>query len=360
MHNDFTYSQIACYKRCPLKWYFKYLRLLQPRTRSKAFEIGSYVHHLLEQFYMLPQEKDMTDVELKEAVFKASTDYYDDKTKDLFEEEIDGVADIRCDAEEITNRYMDKYMVDHEKYSPLWVEKEFAIKIRNPQGRRTRDILRGKFDMGVTDEFDTAWLFEHKTTGISVDNRLETVDLDEQLDLYQMVADTVPDLLPDFGGIVFNIMRKKPPTIPRVLQRPAGSLSKAKDIDTTYDVYMESIRKHGLNPADYAEILGILKEKGDTFFGRKLVQRSQSRINNVRNSLYYTVKRIKDNAKQYEKTNDLNVFNRTPNFMCPRDCEYCELCIMQSKQCDWEGHAMATFDIRETLNPELSGVDLME
>lgn len=360
MHNDFTYSQITCYKRCPLKWYFKYFKMLEPRTRSKAFEIGSYVHHLLEQFYMLPQGKEMTDVELKEAVLKASTDYYDEKTKEMFEDEINGVAEIRCDAEEIAMRYMDKYMVDHEKYTPLWVEKEFAIKIRNPQGKKTKDILRGKFDMGAVDEFDTAWLFEHKTTGISVENRLDTIDLDEQLDLYQMVADTVPEILPDFGGIIFNIMRKKPPTIPRVLQKPAGTLSRAKDIDTTYDIYMETIHKHGLNPADYSDILGILKEKGDTFYGRKLVQRSQGRIDNVRSGLYYAVKKIKDNVKLFEKKNDINVFHRTPNFMCSRDCSYCELCIMQSKHCDWEGYAMASFDIRETLNPELSSVDVME
>jgi hypothetical protein len=255
---------------------------------------------------------------------------------------------------------MDKWMKDFEKYTVLWSEKEFAIRIRDLRGYRTHDVLRGKFDIGMMDEFETSWLFETKTTARGVDERIKTIDIDEQIDLYQMVCEFVPDLLPNFGGIVYNVVRKKSPTIPRILQRPAGTLSKAKDIDTTYEVYLNTILEHGLNPADYQDILAILKEKGDRFYDRRIIVRDKQRIDNVKKSLYYTVKEIKNNAKLYRSKQDINTFHRTPSFMCPKMCDYCELCIMQSKNADWTSYAKDTFEIRDKTNPELEQVDIME
>lgn len=361
---NFTYSSIACSKRCMFKYYLKYMLWISSTRFIKPLEMGSYVHMLLDRFYMIPTEKDLTDVELRQEIQNESEKYFQSKVESLFEEETekrDEFAALKIETDQIVKRYMDKYMYnDMSKYTTLWCEKEFAIKIRDLRNYKTKDVLRGKLDAGLVDEFDTSWLFENKTTSESIADRLNFIDIDEQMSTYTMACSYLPELLPNFGGSIYNVIRKKAPTIPKVLQRPAGSLSKAINIDTTYEVYMETILANGLNPNDYLEILGILKAKGDTFYGRKIVARDDRQIRNFRQMLYFQVRRIKDIIKQFEKTHTDNVFAKNATYMCTRDCEYCQLCIMHSKNADWKNYAANAFTVRDRLNPELEGVEVMD
>jgi len=354
---DYTTSQLACYKACPKKWYYRFLRMLEPIGTKRSLELGSYVHHLLDAFYNPTGtgQAFCTDESLQavaesrySGMLEASEKYFLDKTKDLFEEETEKYADMRIEAEAIVTRYIEKNADDLSKYWILATEKEFSIPIYSPAGKRTRDKLMGKFDMIVRDEFDTVWFFEHKTTGDSVDNRFETIELEEQLNNYILVASCMYE---DFGGGILNVIRKKAPRLPEPLKK--GGLSRAKDIDTTYELYMEALQQYGYDPAEYTEILSILKEKGDRFFGRKVVSRKPQQILETRNEIFYTVQAIKAQTKLYNKTKDDAVFYRTPNFMC-KNCQYCNLCILDSKKGDVEGYIAGNFTVRETLNPELS------
>jgi hypothetical protein len=345
---DFTYSQISCYKRCPLKWFFRYNLLLKPRTISKALETGSHVHHLLDVFY---QSKTDSSEEILNNIQNESDVRFKESTKGMFDEELSTMLEIKQQSEQIMQRYVEMWKEDLKKYQILWTEREFAIKIRNTSGKRTQDVLRGKLDMGLMDAYNMSWLVENKTTAQSIENRLDTVDLDEQIDLYLMACNYLDYLLPNFSGVLYNVIRKKPPTIPRMLMRPAGTLSKAKDIDTTYEIYMEEILKNGLNPNDYADILAILKEKGNTFYGRAIVPRSKERIKDVEVALFYTVRRIKENLQLYFKKKDINVFCKSPNLMCSRDCSYFEMCIMHSKKADWVSYANNSYDKYDANNP---------
>lgn len=354
---EYTTSQLACYKACPKKWYYRFKLMLDPVGYKRTLELGSYVHHLLDIFYNPTNtvQPFCTEASLQViaenryiGMLAASEKYYAEKTKDLFEDECVKYDNLRYEAEAIVTRYIEKNADDLSKYSILATEKEFSIPIYSSTGKRTRDKLMGKFDMIAGDEFETIWFFEHKTTGDSVDNRFETVELEEQLNNYILVASCIYE---DFGGGILNIIRKKAPRMPEPLKK--GGLSRAKDIDTTYELYMEALEKYGYNPAEYTEILSILKEKGDRFFGRKIVSRKPHQILETRNEIYYTVQNIKAQTKLYNKTKDPAVFYRTPNFMC-KNCQYCNLCILNSKKGDIDNYIAGNFTIRETLNPELS------
>jgi len=355
---EYTTSQLACYKGCPKKWFYRFLRMLDPIGHKRTLELGSYVHHLLDSFYN-PEGKGQpfcTDVSLQATaesryagMLNASQKYFDDKTKDLFEEETNNYISMRTEAEAIVTRYIEKNADDLSKYWVLATEKEFCIPIYSANGKRTRDKLRGKFDMIVRDEFETIWFFEHKTTADGVDSRFETVELEEQLNNYTLVASTMYE---DYGGGVLNVIRKKAPRLPEPLKSGKG-LSKAKDIDTTEELYLDAIKQYGYDPNEYVEILGILREKGDRFFGRKIITRKPQQILETRDEIYFTVQAIKAQTKLYNKSKNEAVFYRTPNFMC-KNCQYCNLCILDSKKGDVEGYIDGNFTIRETLNPELS------
>ena len=359
---QFTTSQLACFKGCPKKWFYRFVKLLDPVGHKRNLELGSYVHYLLDQFY----NPGGTGAEILTAgthgdslqalaekrygwMMAESQNYFEAKTENLFEEEAAKFVELREEAEAIITRYIEINADDLSKYCVLATELEFDIPVYSPNGKRTRDRFMGKFDMIVKDEFDTIWFFEHKTTADSVDNRFDTIELEEQLNNYTLVASTMYE---DYGGGILNVIRKKAPRRPTPLKK--GDLSRAKDIDTTYDLYMEAIKEYNMNPADYAEILGVLKEKGDRFFGRKTISRKPYQILETRDEIWYTVQAIKAMLRLYKKTGSEAVFYRTPNFMCGKSCQYCNLCMMDSKKGDLESYIAGNFTKRESMNPELS------
>lgn len=358
---EYTTSQLACLKNCPKKWFYKFYMMLDSIKTKKSLELGSYVHHLLDEFYNPSDESTMQSnllgtISLEDfakeryaGVLAASEKYFEKKTENLFEEEMQQFVELREEAEAIVTRYIEQNAEDLERYNVISTEKEFTVPIYNSNGKRTRDVLRGKFDMIVEDMFTTVWFFEHKTTSDSVDNRFDTIELEEQLNNYIMVASGMYGDF--FGGGILNVIRKKAPRVPEPLKR--GGLSRDKKIDTTYDLYMEAIKKYGYNASDYSEILGILMEKGDRFFGRKIVSRKPFQILETRDEIYYTILALRELLSLYRKTKNPAVFYRTPTFMC-KSCQYCNLCILDSKKGDVNNYIAGNFIKRDVVNPELS------
>lgn len=359
---EYTTSQLACFKRCPKKWFYSYYKLLDPVKFRKTLELGSYVHYLLDAFYKPVDEEfntklittdSLQDVAMQRysGVLVASEKYFEEKTANLFEEEMMKFVEMRQEAEAIVTRYIEQNAEDLEKYNVIATEKEFKIPVYNNNGKRTRDFLRGKLDMVVEDMFTTIWFFEHKTTSDSVDNRFDTVELEEQLNNYIMVTS---GLYGDyFGGGILNVIRKKAPRLPEPLKSGKG-LSKDKKIDTTYDLYLEAIHKYGYDPNDYTEMLGILKEKGDRFYGRKIVSRKPYQILETRDEIYFTIQSIKELLRLYKKTGNEAVFYRVPTFMCGNMCDFCNLCMLDSKKGDVENYIAGNFTKRNFVNRELT------
>lgn len=357
---EYSTSQITCHKKCKKQWFYRFLLMLDSLGFKKNLELGSYVHHLLDEFY-LPSDMsircELIDAATLQVVIQsryewvltASQKYFDEKTKDLFEEEMQKYFDMRDEAEAIVTRYISNNAEDLLKFSILATEQEFCIPVYNPKGKPTKDQFRGKFDMIVMDEFDSTWFYEHKTTALSVDNRFEDVDLEIQLNNYFMVASKMYE---DFAGGVLNVIRKKAPRIPEPL-KSGKSLSVDKKIDTTYELYLEAIEKYGFKKEDYTEILNILKEKGDRFFGRMIVSRSQAQLDETRNEIFYAIKQIKADVKAFEKSKDESIFFRCPDMFC-KNCSYFNLCILDSKKGDIKDYITSNFTKRLAMNPELS------
>jgi len=67
-------------------------------------------------------------------------------------------------------------------------------------------------------------------------------------------------------GIIWDHVRSKAPTVPKVLK--SGELSQAKNIDTTYDTYLQAITDNGLDINGYKEYLGTLVGRENRFYRR--------------------------------------------------------------------------------------------
>ena len=64
--------------------------------------------------------------------------------------------------------------------------------------------------------------------------------------------------------------------VPKLLAK--GGTSQDQSIDTTYEVYRETLAERGQDPADYQGILQMLLERGNTFFVRQRVHRNPQEL----------------------------------------------------------------------------------
>src|SRR5690606_22681189 len=85
---------------------------------------------------------------------------------------------------------------------------------------------------------------------------------------------------PQPDGVAWNYILKKPPGVPELLK--SGELSKRK-IMTTPEIYMAEIKRHKLDPKDYADILKQLEENEDKFFHRAYLPVNQKIMDTIYN-----------------------------------------------------------------------------
>jgi hypothetical protein len=173
----------------------------------------------------------------------------------------------------------------------LDMETVFNVPILTEGGRPSSRVwLGGRFDGIVRRRDDgSLWLFESKTSR-SILELQKTLAFDEQAGGYIYAAQLL--LGEQIYGVVYNIMRKKVPTRPRVLN--TGELSKNKNIDSTFAYYWSCIEdQHPDLPKEakvesYRDILEHLNNKGNTFFSRTVIRRTEAEIEELARNLRVT------------------------------------------------------------------------
>jgi hypothetical protein len=174
-----------------------------------------------------------------------------------------------------------------------------------PSGRgSTKYQLRFKPD-GIVVKDGELWLWEDKAWKIIDRTSLKMLQMDEQCGFYlwglRQLIDRgeapaeVQAAFDEYGypaGVVYNVLRKKLPTVPKQLKD--GSTSRDKAIDTTEEVYRQTLTERGQDPADYAEILDVLREKGNTFFVRQPVYRNESELQEIGQRIYQATRLVSE------------------------------------------------------------------
>lgn len=121
----------------------------------------------------------------------------------------------------------------------------------------------------ITQDDDGIWLWEHKTGANIPDAERRLKDLQTMV----YVALVEEELGYEIAGIQWNYLRTKEPTVPTVLKSGpgAGRLTLRKDIDSTWEVYHQTIVDNGDDPEDeyYLEVRERLEDREErTFFPR--------------------------------------------------------------------------------------------
>lgn len=331
-----SYTKIRDWKRCRNMYKYKHDWKLTPKAAQMRPESGTYMHELLRAHYK------------NENWVKASEAHWRAKTKGMLMEERNQYADMRHEVEVIFQRYLDEYKERDKEWNIWAVEEPFGVFIPANSGRNSQTKLYGILDLVAEEKrTGTVWLWDHKYTSRDFDSFESSLELDEQANYYlwgmqQLLR--LENINSPIAGIMFNLIRAKVPTQPKLLaprtkaDKDAGrspGISQAKDIDTTAELYMKAILDNGFDPKDYEEVLSHLAVRDKPFFKRLPIVRTEHNLTLIGKELYQTSLDMRSNNCMRNSTKD-----------CSWDCPFHELCIMEFKGADYKFYADVHFDRR--------------
>lgn len=291
-------SRIKVFRRCPKQYEFKYIMGLRSKRKSVQLERGSWIHELL-----------MIDADGED--WRDHHSILTKKFYNLFEEERESLGDLPRECARIMRSYKRTYGRDEKRY--LTIDSEMDEIVTLPNGLQLHMII----DRIVWDrKLKGMWIWDYKTrkTFEESDNNL----LDPQGGLYYDGLRKMGGYEPILGFVLDEI-RTKAPAIPALLK--SGQLSKRKNIDTDVWTYMSAIRRHDLNPTNYADILRLIAARQkDRFFRRVAIPKDPPLRRALRNEALQT-------ASSIERAVELGEYPRTFDKSCAWMCDYRDICI---------------------------------
>ncbi len=340
-----TDSQI--FRQCRLKWRLGSKSQLnyEPKKPTVALWLGTGIHIALEAYY----EGKLRGVIVEpDEVFE---DWADQWIKKIREDVpfLDGEQDQQLlDARELglgMLRHYIEWAAFEDDFDVIMVEHNFEILIAETDEHRW--MYNGRLDLVIQNR-QGFWVVDHKTTATLTGTDTQKLLLDEQLGSYIFAAGLT--LGKPIQGAMYNFLRKKLPTLPKELIN--GGLSKAKNIDTTEEVYRAAIKVARENPNDYIDILQILADKGNTFFHREYVTRNVKEI-------VHMMERLVDIDRDMMLAEEFKRFYPTPDFIRCGMCPFIGVCVLYAEDGDVEFLLRNSFRKREK-KEDLLWLDVVE
>lgn len=286
-------SDIRTFRSCRRKWEWSspLKQNLEPQVPYIPFFTGKALHAALEYYYRdaVPFNETVDKyLASEEANMEELTQLWDSE-KESFEEQVELIRDM-------IDHYAMWQLQDTRKYADrnlefIALEQGFEIPL---PGMPADVTLGGRFD-GVVRHRETGeyWIWETKTSR-SILELTKSLSNDEQCGVYMYAASQMLDV--PIAGVLYNIIRKKAPTIPNTLQ--SGAISKAKNIDTTSFVYRSTILEHFPDwseetiQEEYGDILRTLLDNDSKYFLRYPVYRSKTELKNLMENVLATAKEM--------------------------------------------------------------------
>lgn len=303
-----SYSKLKDWKWCRQLYYYRHVEGLRPRKKSNPLYMGSMLHDMLEVFN-------------KGGEWRIILGDYKRRFEKLFIIEQEDLGDIVESAERIMEGYIKKW---GEPFPFITIEE----KMTGIKFIRGTDLTI-KTDGVIEDKGQ--WLIEHKSTKRFSPDQLSLFNPQGILYLWGLRQRGIK-----VKGILWDYIRTKPPTIPRVLKD--GTVSRKQSIDTNYDTYLNTILTSGNDAADYVDFLDMLKNKGEVFYRRTLLVIPEPTIKLVIDDLKQTA--IEISRLQYYPTRNINTIT------C-RGCQFRRVCEAVLNNLDADFIKKKDFKIRE-------------
>jgi RecB family exonuclease len=250
------------FKRCRVLWDFgsKIRQNYEPIQRIEALDFGTAMHKALEAYYQPTTwgNQGLMEHNARQTFLNACKEVGMRVKLGALEFE-ERWEELRTLGLGMLDFYF-AYAPNQDSFTPKFVEVEFEVPIPGLQDT----VYQGRIDLIVEDEYGY-WLIDHKTTAQLA--QTEWLALDDQCSSYAWAIKMKLGL--EVRGVIYNELRKKAPSKPRVLRD--GTLSVAKNQDTTYETYLQAIREGGYSEKAYQPMLDYLKMNARQFVRRTKV-----------------------------------------------------------------------------------------
>ena len=187
------------YKKCAKYFYWRYIRGLVPKLTPRKLLYGRAVHAGLAAWYMAPSEDPL--MKQAAAVDSFRADMVEAKPEYFMLEDFD--ADLVAGVQ-VMQEYALAYPV--ENYIPEAVEQELECLVND----HTR--FTGRVDLVMRDLRGNVFIFDHKTTGWSMDMLARTLQISDQSVAYMLLWNANHPDEPAMG-VVYNVLRQYKKTI---------------------------------------------------------------------------------------------------------------------------------------------------
>ena len=309
-------SDIQTWKRCRRKWDFTApgQQHLEPDIPNKNLWLGSLVHEALADYYdtgVLPVQA------FSQVIQKRTPTNLSAEDKEVF----------------LANEELGKGMLKHyyawsqeedKHYKMIGAEIPFEVPIKNSAGKLIYKFA-GTFDGVIWDKQDREYYILETKTAAKM-GPWTFLESDEQVTNYLLAAEMVFDF--PVAGVLYNVLRKKLPTKPKVLKN--GKLSTSASIATTYQAYLQTVLAHGLDPMDYDEHLTYLEAQSNEFFHREHVTRSKHQLAVA----LYELEEVAEDMSQVER---ISLYaSRTRD--CEWQCQFLAPCQMMDDGWDFKAY----------------------
>ena len=309
------------YKRCPKKWYWKWLRGLTPRTENpSALSLGTWVHAAFAVWYASGFKRWGRLVDHFETVSEAS---FDRHFNSATEQQIEKARQLQM----LGVAMMQAYENHYDKDSKVNVIKtELPLEFEISDGNKIIAIHRFKPDMVYFDENNDVWLMEHKTADTI---RTEHLIIDDQARPYGAMAEAALKKAGvirsgvRFRGIMYNFIRKAFPD-----ERKTNELG-------------QYLNKNG----------SVSKRQPSKLFVRHpLPMGARAKATTLRRvqseSQLLTVLRQSIIDKKIEPS----YIPKTPHYSCPKTCQFFQMCVLEEEGADIRDMQRSMFRVEDPNN----------
>lgn len=325
------------FKGCRRAWYYRNVKNLVPATEPRtAMWLGRGVHAALAALYsarQVDQRSVLASIDhLRRTTLQGLDTWIETvlppgEREKLSGDELRQLNEQKALMVGMLIGYLDAYHAVDSQWEVLGVEEAFSVKLPG-----TRCRLVGHLDLLIRDGQGDLWVVDHKTCRSFTEP--SSLVFDDQMSAYLYLVEKTVGETP--RGAIYNQLRKKIPGVPGLLQS-GNALSKA-GIDTTPEVYLATIEKHGFDPNDYSEILTKIQAQPG-YFVREPVTRSPREFVVYEAQLkteYYNMRQARKDGEFYPN----------PSW----DCDYCwyqSLCRLAMEGADTTEVEESLFRVQE-------------
>jgi hypothetical protein len=335
-----SYSDLNTFLRCPKQFEYKTIRKIQRVRKDATLHQGTAIHALLMSGFLAMQRGDSVLPAVSEQWVELDEAVLDDFS--AFPAEAEPVRDMLAESHSIVQRYFEQ--VDWTGWTVLHVEEEFTVTIDGTTLSFTPDLV-------MQDPNGNVWIVDHKSTA-TIDP--SGVPFSSQQSLIYLAG--VRSHYPNTAGFLFNNIRKKLPTEPRLnkTRHKDTGLYHVNDlnrIDTEYEMLLAFLREEApelLDEPGHRQRLAELRDGPDRFFSTQRILANEAALSQIVEESSWT---MKDIERAIETDRFPRVLQDDRGYLSCKKCEFQEICAAELLDLNTELVLRESYEPRDPKNP---------